>query len=38
MITRAMKDQLRGRGLSDDQISKLTPQEAHDVLNRPVEI
>jgi Protein of unknown function (DUF3987) len=34
MITNAMKDQLRGRGFSDDEIANLTPQEAHEILNR----
>jgi len=33
MITHAMKDQLRGRGLSEDQIANLTPEEAHEILN-----
>src|SRR5262249_32602496 len=28
IITRAMKDRLRGRGFSDDQIANLTPQKA----------
>jgi len=37
MITRAMKYQLHDRGLSDDQIANLTPQEAHEILNRPAE-
>ena len=32
MITQAMKRELRGRGMSDSAIAKLTPQEAHDVL------
>ena len=33
LITKAMKQRLRSRGLSDEQISNLTPQEAHDILN-----
>jgi Protein of unknown function (DUF3631)/Bifunctional DNA primase/polymerase, N-terminal len=37
MITHAMKDQLRGRGLSDDQIANLTPQKAHEILNSPAD-
>lgn len=37
MITRAMKGQLRDRGLSDDQIANLTPHEAQEILNRPAE-
>jgi hypothetical protein len=37
MITHAMKDQLRGRGFSDDQIATLTPGEAHEILNRPAD-
>ena len=37
MITHAMKDQLRGRGLSDDCIANLTPQGAHEILNRPAD-
>jgi Protein of unknown function (DUF3631) len=37
MITHSMKDQLRGRGLSDDQIANLTPQEAHEILNLTAE-
>jgi hypothetical protein len=32
MLTRAMKQKLRERGYSDDQIRHLTPQEAHDIL------
>jgi hypothetical protein len=35
IITHAMKDQLRGRRFSDDQIANLTPQEAHEILNSP---
>jgi putative DNA primase/helicase len=35
MITRAMKDELRRRGLSDDQMENLTPQDAHDILSHP---
>ena len=34
MITRAMKQKLQRRGYSDEAISKMTPQTAHDVLNR----
>jgi hypothetical protein len=37
MITRTMKDRLRGRGFSDDQIANLTPQKAHEILNRPTD-
>jgi putative DNA primase/helicase len=32
MITRAMKDGLRARGYSDEQIRNMTPQEAHNIL------
>jgi putative DNA primase/helicase len=37
MITHEMKEQLRGRGLSDDQIANLTPQEAHEILDQPAD-
>jgi hypothetical protein len=33
MITNAMRWQLRERGYSDPDIAKLTPQQAHDILN-----
>src|SRR5262249_11340236 len=32
MITRAMREQLRQCGVSDDQIAELTPQQAHDII------
>jgi len=32
MITRAMREQLRQCGVSDDEIAKLTPQQAHDII------
>jgi hypothetical protein len=32
MLTRAMKDGLRARGYSDEQIRNMTPEEAHDIL------
>ena len=32
MLTRAMREQLRQCGVSDDQIADLTPQQAHDIL------
>ncbi len=37
MITRAMEQQLRERGLSQEQIDKLRPAEAHEILSRQVE-
>jgi hypothetical protein len=37
MITHAKKEKLRGRGLSDDQIANLTPQQADEILNRPAD-
>jgi putative DNA primase/helicase len=37
MITHAQKDQLRERGFSDDQIKKLTPEEAHEILKTPAD-
>lgn len=36
MITRAMEDQLRARGLTVEQINKLTPIEANNILSQPV--
>jgi RecA-family ATPase len=33
MITRAMKAALRARGLTDDEITELTPAEAHAILD-----
>lgn len=36
MITREMEAQLRARGLSDAEISALTPQAANDILAKPV--
>jgi hypothetical protein len=35
MITQAMKAKLRDRGYSDDQISNLTPEQAHAILGTP---
>jgi hypothetical protein len=32
MITRAMREQLHQCGVNDDQIAKLTPQQAHDII------
>jgi hypothetical protein len=32
MITSAMKERLRARGLSDDAIANLTPARAHEIL------
>jgi DNA polymerase len=34
MITRAMKEALRARGRSNDEIAKLTPQQAHEILQK----
>lgn len=36
MITQAMRAELRARGISDADIAKLTPKQAHDVLAQPV--
>jgi len=35
MITAKMKRDLRERGLSDQEVSELTPQQAHVILSRP---
>src|SRR5262249_41163012 len=35
LITDAMKDALRARGLSDEEIAQLTPERAHEILNKP---
>jgi len=35
LITHAMKQQLRSRGFSEEQIANLTPQQALDILNEP---
>ena len=35
LITRAMKEKLRARGMSDDEIVNLTPQQAHEFLKTP---
>jgi hypothetical protein len=35
VMTSAMKQQLRARGFSDEQIDNLTPPQAHDILNAP---
>jgi hypothetical protein len=32
-----MKRELRERGLSDQEVSELTPQQAHVILSRPAE-
>src|SRR3989339_1698760 len=34
MITRKMKEDLYSKGYSDEQIDKLTPQQAHEILSR----
>lgn len=34
MITRQMEADLKDRGFTQEQINKMTPQQAHDVLNR----
>jgi hypothetical protein len=35
MITRTMKEALRARGMSDDEIANLTPSQAHEILQKP---
>ena len=35
MLTNVMKDALRGRGLTEDEIEKITPAEAHSILLTP---
>jgi hypothetical protein len=35
VITNAMKQALRGRGLSEEKILKLTPAQAHEILGGP---
>jgi hypothetical protein len=35
VMTNAMKEALRGRGLSDEEIANLTPAQAHEILGRP---
>lgn len=37
MITKKMEADLRAKGLSQEKIDKLTPQEANDILNAPPE-
>jgi len=34
MVTRAMKERLRGLGYTDEQIADMRPAEAHDILTR----
>src|SRR6516165_3239970 len=34
-ITNAMKEALRGRGLSREEIENLTPEQAHEILDTP---
>jgi hypothetical protein len=35
LITNAMKEALRGRGLSREEIANLTPEQAHEILDTP---
>jgi hypothetical protein len=35
VMTNAMKQALRDRGLSEEEIANLTPAEAHEILGRP---
>ncbi|WP_420264075.1 hypothetical protein [Candidatus Magnetominusculus dajiuhuensis] len=35
LITRAMRAELRNRGYADDDLAKMTPQAAHDILSKP---
>jgi len=35
MITQAQKEALYGRGLTDEEITQLTPERAHEILNTP---
>jgi hypothetical protein len=35
VITHAMKEALRARGMSDDEIANLTPQQAHEISHKP---
>ena len=37
MITKAMEAQLKARGISDAEIYKMTPSQANDILNSPVQ-